>query len=126
MPDESSEGKLNSRVEASELLCEIAGPSRLGEGVKAALRRAHRRLAPHGFSFNRVRDIYHNDPRIRISADEMAQLRELAEKFGAKKERAGDEIKMLECRIEKLERALFLSDPDAYRALVAPQSEGDR
>ena len=101
MSHESSERKMSSRAEASELLCEIAGPSRLGDGVKAALLRAHRKLAPHGFSFNRVRDIYHGDPRIKISADEMHALRMARAK--ALEDEAGDELRDLRRRIEKLE-----------------------
>jgi len=99
--NESSEKKVSALAEASELLSEIAGPSRLGEGVKAALRRAHRKLAPHGFSFNRVRDIYHGDPRIKISADEMEALRNA--RAQTLEREAGDELREMRRRIEKLE-----------------------
>lgn len=61
--------------EAHRLLLEIAGPQR---SVNRLLGAAHRRLAALGWSANRVRDVYHRDPRVRISAKEISALRMLS------------------------------------------------
>jgi len=97
----SSESKVSSTIEASELVREIAGPMRLGDNVKTLLVRGHRKLAKHGFAFSRVRAIYHKDERIKISADEMHALRLARAK--ALEDEAGDELRELRRRIEKLE-----------------------
>lgn len=48
-----------------------------GESLKAVLRRLSRRL--DSWSENRIRDVWHRDPRVKIRADEVSQLRALAE-----------------------------------------------
>jgi hypothetical protein len=104
MSSELEKRFVSSVIEASELLREIAGPLRIGDGVKAMLVRAHRRLAGDGFSFNRVRDIYHRDPRIKISADELTKLR-AARSEQLEKEARYDARELL-ARIERLEAML--------------------
>ena len=102
MSDKSSlEPRMSSTLEASELVREIAGPMRLGDNVKTLLVRAHRKLAKHGFAFSRVRAMYHKDERIRISADEMEALR--SARSQTLEQEAGDELRDLRRRIEKLE-----------------------
>jgi len=104
MSDKSSEKrKMSSLSEASNILREIAGPRDIGDGVKTLLLRAHRRLAIRGFSFNRVKDIYHQDPRIKISADEMKILREMRD---TKEQEATNELRELLARVERLEAML--------------------
>ena len=112
MSDKSSEDdRVSSRVEASELLREIAGPMRLGDGVKTLLLRVHRKLASNGWSFNRVRDVYHQDPRIKISADEMQTLR--AARSAALEADAKNEVRALLERIERLESLLLARREDS-------------
>jgi hypothetical protein len=64
----SSEDGVRTRVEAQSLLREIVAPAT----GKAAWRVAQRKLR---WSYNRVRDVYYADPRIKISGAEIDQLR---------------------------------------------------
>ena len=61
--------------EAQTLVRRCAEPRPAGDQVKAAIRRASRRL---GLSFTRTRDIWYGDAR-RIDAEEMDRLRQGAE-----------------------------------------------
>lgn len=61
-----------SVAEAQSLVRRCAEPREAGEGVKAAIRRASRRLA---FPYTRTKDIWYGDAR-RIDACEMDRLRE--------------------------------------------------
>jgi hypothetical protein len=61
--------------EAQTLVRRCAEPRPAGDQVKAAVRRASRRL---GLSFNRTRDIWYGQAR-RIDAEEMDRLRRRAE-----------------------------------------------
>lgn len=103
MSDKSSEkDRVSKSIEAHNLLLEVAGPQ---ASVKQVLLAAHRKLAKHDWSFNRVRDVYHKDPRIRIRADELAQLRLLAD---AKQQTAGhDELQKIRARVARLEQELL-------------------
>jgi hypothetical protein len=70
--------------------------------VKDTLRQAHRRLKT--WTFNRVRDVYHADGRIRISAEEIDQLR--AATRAKEIEDARAEFKFITDRIERIEATL--------------------
>jgi hypothetical protein len=66
---------MSSTTEASELVRWLALPAPAGDTTKAAISRAHRILKT--WTWNRVRDVWHADPRISVSADELDQLRNL-------------------------------------------------
>jgi hypothetical protein len=66
---------MSSTTEASELIRRLALPVPPGDTTKAAISRAHRILKT--WTWNRVRDVWHADPRISLSADELDQLRNL-------------------------------------------------
>jgi hypothetical protein len=57
------------------LVRQLALPAPAGDTTKAAIFRVHRIL--NTWTWNRVRDVWHADPRIRVSADELDQLRKL-------------------------------------------------
>ena len=54
---------------------QLALPAPAGDTTKCAISRAHRILKT--WTWNRVRDVWHGDSRIRVSADELDQLRDL-------------------------------------------------
>ena len=58
--------------EASDLVRQIAAPAT----GKAALLRAYRKLGT--WTYSRVKDVYYADRRVRISADEIDELRAIA------------------------------------------------
>lgn len=64
--------KMSAAVEAQSLMQQIGGM----DHTKAARLRASSRL--HTWTMNRIRDVYYADPRIRISAEELDQLRAAA------------------------------------------------
>lgn len=72
MPENHSEEKMNALCEASGLVRQIAAPAT----GKAALLRAYRKLG--SWTYNRVKDVYYADGRIKISADEIDELRAIA------------------------------------------------
>ena len=74
--------------EASVLVRQIAFP----ETGKAALVRVTRRLKT--WTYNRVKDVYYADPRIRISGDEIDYLRAIA--FAKKNEEYSSEPSIFE------------------------------
>jgi hypothetical protein len=94
--------------EASRLLRRLAQPSTAGESVKACQRRVYRRLKT--WTFNRVRDVWRPDPRIRVRAHEIEQLRMAAERRHADEAALAD-LRALQQRIERLERVLAASNP---------------
>jgi hypothetical protein len=102
---------VSTLAEASFLLRRVAEPRPAGDSVKAALSRAWRRLP--GWSFNRIRDVWHGDQRIRISADELAQLRR-----AERERRDGDartairEARELIARLERLQNTVRLQHPN--------------
>lgn len=67
--------KMSSTAEASSLVRQLALPAPAADSTKAAISRAHRVLKT--WTWNRVRDVWHADPRISVSADELDQLRNL-------------------------------------------------
>src|SRR5262249_2999373 len=80
---------MSSTTEASELVRRLALPAPAGDTTKAAISRAHRILKT--WTWNRVRDVWHADPRISVSADELDQLRNLVRdrKYKGKRVRPG-------------------------------------
>jgi len=91
-------GVMSASVEASLLLRQIAGNGEPGETKKAAWNRAYRRLRGE-WTFNRVKDLWRQEPRARVSADELKQLRTAA------KQSAGAQDDVL-ARLESVEQML--------------------
>jgi hypothetical protein len=122
MSEKSSERKLSALIEVQALVRDIAGVEP-GDTIKRQISRAARRI---GFmSSSRVKDCWYADERIRVRADELRRLREIAN-ANEKVEEARAEFAKLEKRVQLLEAALRLSDADAYRALVDPLWAGSR
>lgn len=86
--------------EASSLLKQLAGSRRPDESLKAVFRRIGRRLP--AWSDNRVRDVWRCDPRVRVRAEEVEQLRLLV---GTREEEARlrDELAELRSTIARFE-----------------------
>jgi hypothetical protein len=101
--------------EAQTLVRRCAEPRPAGDLVKAAIRRASRRL---GLSFTRTRDIWHADAR-RIDAEEMDRLRQGAENAELAQAVAGIEVlrnRMLESNLPA-SRQVFAALTAALSAL---------
>jgi hypothetical protein len=96
---------MTSGGEASFLVRQLALPAPAGDTTKAAIFRAHRVL--NTWTWNRVRDVWHADPRIKVSADELNQLRELvrARKVGGGSATRDDRLGFME-RIAAIEAEL--------------------
>ena len=83
---------MSALAQASELLRVIAAEGgEPGESKKAAWQRAYRRLSGD-FTFNRIRDLWRQEPRARVSAEEIQKLNAAAAKFSPG---AGHELKQL-------------------------------
>ena len=93
---------------AQELIRKVASPREPGESVKASIGKAARRLK---WSWNRAKDVWYGDARIKISADELAELRAKAHQ----KEAASDDIV---ARIERLEALMLSTDAEFYREQI--------
>jgi hypothetical protein len=74
MPENQLDGKMSVLCEASGLVREIAAPAT----GKVALLRVYRRLGT--WTYSRVKDVYYADRRVRISADEIDELRATAKR----------------------------------------------
>ena len=72
MSENTAEKKMTMVCEASGLVRRIAAPAT----GKAALLRAYRKLGT--WTYNRVKDVYYGDSRVRISGDEIDKLRRTA------------------------------------------------
>ena len=106
--------------EAAALLRTIAGTRQADESLKAVLRRLQRKLSD--WTPNRVKDVWHRDPRIRIRAEEVEQLRALAQPEATE---AQDELTELRYRIARLERLLEAANAPLHReAAAAPRDPG--
>lgn len=109
----SSEGEKMSATalaEAHSLILQAAGE--VGS-VKERLHRAARALPE--LSFNRIRDLFYADQRIRVGSGELDYLRA---HVGAKNLKAAqDEYRELVARVARLE-ALLCQDEDCYRPAV--------
>lgn len=127
MSEKSSEGRVSSIVEASFLVRRIALPAQIGDTIKRQIDRASRRIP--FWSASRVKDVWYADPRIRIGADELADLRDIARDEAAARE-ARNEFRQLQDRIARIEAALGVSDPefhsDAIDALRQSSGGEDR
>lgn len=102
--ENTSESVMSTIEEASCLLREIAGYGEPGELKKEVWQRAHRRL--HGaLSFRRVMDLWRQEPKARVSADELELLRRTA----AASATAGElnELVELRQRIDRIEALLL-------------------
>lgn len=114
----SPEGFVSALAEASHLLREIAGPGEPGELKKAAWGRALRRLSGR-WTYNRVRDLWREEHRARVSAEELSELRRIA---GARKQHDGALADDLEKRLDVVERTLFAmaqGDAEFVREMLA-------
>jgi hypothetical protein len=89
------------RQEMQALLRRIAGDAR----TKAALAKISDKLK---WGERRVRDLWYGDPRVAVRPEELESARRLAEQQKA----VADGYTTLLARIERLERALLLADPD--------------
>lgn len=108
---------MSTLAEASFLLRQIAGAECPGEGKKAALGRAFMRLSG-GMSFNRVADLWREERRASVKADEMELLRRTAAKYQSEAKRHVDELASLKRRIDALEHTLLQMDEAFYRPQV--------
>ncbi|MBN8957641.1 MAG: hypothetical protein J0H17_13890 [Rhizobiales bacterium] len=84
-------------TEASSLIRRLAEPAPPGDSVKAAMRRAWRKLPD--WSANRIRDVWHAEKRVRLRAEELEHLR----KATAQEKAAKDELQELRARVKRLE-----------------------
>ena len=99
MSDKLTERKfMSASAEASTLLRQIAGNGEPGEYKKEAWARAYRRLSGQ-WTFNRVKDLWRQEPRAKVSAEELNQLR------AAAKQTAGANSDVL-ARLESVEQML--------------------
>jgi hypothetical protein len=116
MSENLSESKIVSAVaQAQECVRTIAG-AEPGDTVMRQLDRASRRIP--FWKWSRVKDAWYAEKRMRVDADELARLRELAAKYGARNQVEAIEPSSIEERLRRIEAALRLSDSDAYRALI--------
>ena len=94
------EEALNTLEAARNTLRRIAEPAVPGESVKSLLLRVSRKLPT--ISYGRVRGIWYRDKRLKISADELNELRRIA-KIEDEERHASDEVSALRKRLELLE-----------------------
>ncbi|MET4493486.1 hypothetical protein [Bradyrhizobium sp. LA7.1] len=109
----ASEMRATSLDEAADLLRRVAGERQAGESMKAIFRRLGRKL--DNWSENRIRDVWHRDPRIKVRADEVSQLRALTEPK-RKPESIHDleELRATVARLARYEALLQRLDEDLY------------
>ena len=114
--------KMNALAEARSYIIDASGAS---GGVKERIRRASRVF--DAISFNRVRDIFYADSRVRISAEEIEYLRLVARQRRAKEreKEAQNEYADLAERVRRLE-ALAQRAPDVDRAAAHAKRESAR
>ena len=116
---------MSALCEARDLIREIAEPRPVGDTSKAAVRRAWRRLET--WTFNRVRDVWNADPRIRVRGDELDELRKVAaaRRKETHQKAAADELSELRARIARLEQ-LLETNPALGSALVPAHGRTSR
>jgi len=110
---------MTTLAEASFLIRRIAEPVPAGDSAKAAITRACRRL--QSWSWNRTKDVYYARQGIRVSADELKHLREVARIKSDEADRA--EFKSIRERLTRLETALCVSDEAFHRESIAAVRE---
>lgn len=86
--------------EASELLRKIAGPRQADESLKAVLRRVGRKLEK--WSHSRIRAVWYEDKRTVVRADEVEQLRALANVDRRDRRKEDDELQELRATVARL------------------------
>jgi len=97
--DKSSSGSaMSALAESQSLIRRVAEPCPAGDSVKAAIGRAARRLR---WSYTRARAFWYADDRIKVSADEINQLR-----TAAKQQAAGTVNHEVLARLEAVENML--------------------
>ncbi len=109
MGENPSDKKMSMAWEASRLVRRIAEPAT----GKAALLRAYRRLGT--WTYNRVKDVYYGDERVRISGEEIDKLRAIARLETASNDPS---IKDLRDQLAAVVRHLKLLDPTFCDPLV--------
>jgi hypothetical protein len=102
--------------EAADLLRALAGNRRADESMKAVLRRVRRKLVD--WKPSRVRDIWYRDPRVKLRAGEIEQLRSLVDRK-AEDKAAANELAELRSRISRLETLLERSDEAFHSETLA-------
>jgi hypothetical protein len=99
--NKASDMRTASLDDAADLLRKVAGPRQADESLKSVFRRVGRRLS--GWSQNRVRDVWRRDRRVRIRAEEVAQLRAIVDRDAAQGT-ANDELAELRATVARLAR----------------------
>ena len=103
MSENTSEKKMSMLCEASGLVRQIAAPAT----GKAALLRAYRRLGT--WTYNRVKDVYYADNGVRISGEEIDELRAMTARKGTAS--SDPSIEELRLQLAVVVRHLKLIDP---------------
>lgn len=101
---------MSATAEASFLIKLAAEPRPVGDTVKAAIRRASRRV---GLTFSRSRDIWYGQAR-RVDASEMDKLRAV----NAAEEQARDEYRDALTAFRLVAHRLATIDPDFAREIA--------
>lgn len=102
---------MSAMAEASGLLRQIAGPGEPGELKKVAFARVLRRLRGASWTYNRVRDLWRQEPRARVSAEELNELRRVARAKADHDKSIADDLAR---RVDAIEGVLFaLAQQDA-------------
>jgi hypothetical protein len=105
----SSEREMSALVEASSLVRRVAEPCPAGDSVKAAMLRSARKLR---WNYTRVRAFWYADDRVKVTGDELNELRAAAQTTEAK-----DEVLARLESVEQMLRALasrMPQDADFY------------
>ena len=110
--NKASEMRAASLDEASRLLRAVAGSRDADESLKATFRRLSRKLPT--WSPNRIADVWRQDVRVRVRAEEVEQLRELVGESGERR-KTKDDLDELRQRIFRLE-ALLASTDSAFHS----------
>ena len=120
MSQKELEKKMSMVCEASGLVRQIAAPAT----GKAALLRAYRKIGT--WTYNRVKDVYYADSRVRISGDEIDKLRRTA-----RREMASNDTSITELRdqLAIVVRHLQRIDPTFHHPLgeaLSHEAHSDR
>ena len=110
------------RSEAARLIRILAEPRPVGDSTKTAMARAWRRLP--NWSWNRAKDVWKADSRIRIRAEELEQLRQLTANEQSKDEDDGVDAASLQLaklrgRISRLEQLIAAAEAEIETIEIA-------
>jgi len=112
---------MSASAEAADLLRQIAGKGEPGETKKAAWLRAFRKLRGD-WTFNRVKDLWRQEPRARVSAEELTQLRTVAKQSTGGGDdilaRTADALENVAARLDRLDSDFFGPDVSSLRDLA--------